>query len=194
MLDHKEDYVRVTDIKEYTYCPRVYYYEACLPGLHHSTVKMQVGRQAHERERELARRRTLAAYGLAEGERVFDLRVVSQRWKVVGEIDEVLFCPEEAIPVDYKNTTRLGYNFRLQLAAYGVLLAETTGMPVQRGFFFLIPARKAEELVFTTKLWRAAERALAAMRHIVTTEQVPSPTSYRDRCLTCKYRRFCNDV
>jgi CRISPR-associated exonuclease Cas4 len=194
LLDDPQDFVRVTDIKEYAFCPRIYYYEACLPGLHHHTVKTQVGQRAHERERALARRRTLAAYGLAEGERAFDVLVVSQHFGMIGELDEAISCPDEIIPVDYKNTTRVGYNFQLQLAAYGLLLAEATEMAVRRGFFYLIPARRAEELVFTPNLKRAAEEALAAMHHITKTEGVPQPTRYRDRCVTCKYRRFCNDV
>lgn len=186
--------MRVTDIKEYTYCPRVFYFETCLPGLHHYTVKMQVGQKAHEHQRGLARRRTLDAYGLTEGERAFDVPIISEKLGISGEVDEVLLCPDEVIPVDYKNTVRIGYHFRLQLTAYGLLLEETMNKPVHRGFFYLIPERRAEELTFTGKRQKAAAQALDDMYEIVTTERVPAPTRYRDRCLTCKYRRFCNDV
>lgn len=187
-------YVRVTDVKEYTFCPRVYYYETCLPGLHHHTVKTQAGVHAHQRERALARRRSLAAYGLVQGKRTFDVLVISQRFGMIGEIDEVVTCPDEAIPVDYKNTTRIGHHFKLQLAAYGLMLAESTGQVVCRGFFYLIPARRAEEVAFTSNLGRAAEKALIEMRLIAEAETVPLPTRFRDRCVACKYRRFCNDV
>ncbi|HEC21553.1 MAG TPA: CRISPR-associated protein Cas4 [Chloroflexi bacterium] len=185
---------RVTDLKEYIYCPRAFFYEACLPDLHRETVKTDAGRRAHERERQLARRRSLAAYGLEAGERFFDVPVRSDELRMVGEIDEVLRVEGELIPVDYKNTDRLGYNFQMQLTAYGLMLAETAGQEVRRGFFFIIPARRAEELVFSARLVRSVKHALSDMYRIVETEAMPEPTRYRMRCATCKYRRFCNDV
>ncbi|MBN1427119.1 MAG: CRISPR-associated protein Cas4 [Anaerolineae bacterium] len=194
LIENPQDFIRVTDIKEYTFCPRIYYYEACLPGLHHHTVKTLAGQEAHERERALANRRTLAAFGLTEGESYFDVPVHSEAYQVIGEIDQVIICLDEAIPVDFKNTTRLGYQFKLQLTAYGLLLAESQRQTVRRGFFYLIPEHRAEELIFTAKLQRSAAKALETMREIVIAERVPPPTRYQDRCLTCKYRRFCNDV
>lgn len=187
---------RVTDLKEYTFCARTFYYEACLPALHYETVKTEAGKAAHERERGLAKRRTFAAYGLVDNaERTFNVIVRSEALGMIGEIDEVLWLSgEEAIPVDYKNTTRIGYNFQLQLTAYGIMLAETSGLPVQRGFFYLIPHRRAEELRFSAKLQRTVRKALEDMHAIVYTERVPEPTRFRARCAACKYRRFCNDV
>lgn len=187
-------YFRVTDLKEYTFCPRVLYYEACLPNLHRETVKTEAGRRAHERERGLARRRTLAAYGIEEGERLFNVPVRSEELGMLGEIDEVIVTPKEAFPVDYKDTSKLGYHFKLQLAAYGLMLAETLGKRVRRGFFYVIPRRRAEELPLTPGLVRSVKQALAEMHRIADTEYIPQPTKYRGRCPNCKYRRFCNDV
>lgn len=184
----------VTDLKEYTFCPRVSYYELCLPTLHRETIKTIAGRDAHQRQRGLASRRTFAAYGIPDGERHFDVAVASMTLGMVGEIDEVVVTGDEAFPVDYKNTERIGYNFKLQLTAYGLMLAETLTIPVQRGFVYIIPQKRAEEVVFSNILIGKVHQALSEMRYIAETEAVPEPTHYRQRCPACKYRRFCNDV
>lgn len=185
---------RVTDLKEYTYCPRVFYYEHCLPDLHRESVKTVAGRDAHDEERQRAKRRTLAAYNLSDGQREFDVPVQSEALGMIGVVDEVVWTRDRAIPVDYKNTDRIGYQFKLQLAAYGLMLEETSGLPVKRGFFYLIPKRRAEEIRFTPRLREAVQAILSDMHRIAQTEAVPDPTPYPSRCPACKYRRFCNDV
>ncbi|NDJ78836.1 MAG: CRISPR-associated protein Cas4 [Chloroflexi bacterium] len=197
MLDDDQTLFRVTDLKEYIYCARVLFYEACLPDLHPSTYKMQAGVNAHEHERERAARRTLKAYGLPAGTRHFDVAVRSHALGLSGEIDEVVVIDEpggEVIVVDYKLARKAAYHFKLQLAAYALMLAETWQVEVARGFMYLIPTRQTEEIVITTKLRRAVANAVNDMRQIVETETMPAPTRSRKRCMACKHRRFCNDV
>lgn len=184
----------VTDLKEYTFCPRVSYYELCLPSLHRETIKTTAGRDAHQHQRHLAARRTLIAYDIPSGERFFDVPVASTTLGMIGEIDEVVATDSEAFPVDYKNTERIGYNFKLQLTAYGLMLSETLGLSVRCGFVYVIPRKRTDEIVFSPSLVDAVYTTLSKMRYIAETEATPQPTQYRQRCSTCKYRRFCNDV
>jgi CRISPR-associated exonuclease Cas4 len=109
-------------LKEYTFCPRVLYYENCLPDLQPSTFKMQAGVMAHEREREKAARRTLKAYHLPAGERHFDVAVRDDDLGLTGEIDEVVVTESGVYIVDYKLAWKIGVNFKLQVAAYALLL------------------------------------------------------------------------
>lgn len=197
MLDDDRTLFRVTDLKEYSYCPRVFYYEACLPDLHPSTYKMQAGVNAHDRERERAARRTLKAYDLPAGRRRFDVAVRSAVLGLSGEIDEVVIVDDpngEVIVVDYKLARSVGYHFKLQLAAYALMLAEMWQVPVTRGFVYLIPKRQAEEVAITSRLRKAVESAINDMHRIVETEAMPAPTRFNKRCVGCKHRRFCNDV
>jgi len=184
----------VTDLKQYFYCHRIFYYQACLPAVRPLTYKMAAGIEAHESEPKRAARRSLNLLTDAPGQRHFDLRVQSDRLGLSGQIDEVIETAQTWIPVDYKLAKREGQHFRAQLAAYAMLLEETFNVEVKRGFLYLIPVRKTVEISITAKLRGEVEQALAAMRQIAERETMPPPTEWRQRCADCEFRRFCNDV
>jgi len=194
MLENERHLFRVTDLKEYTFCPRVLYYENCLPDLQPSTFKMQAGVMAHDREREKASRRTMKAYNLPPGERHFDVVVRDDDIGLTGEIDEVLTTDAGVHIVDYKLAFKIGTNFKLQVAAYALLLETTWQVTVEGAFIYLIPKREAVPVKLTTRLKNKVYTALDDMRRIVEAEQMPPPPKSTRQCVTCKHRRFCNDV
>lgn len=187
----------VTDLKQYTYCPRVLYYQACLPDVRPTTYKMQAGAEAGEEEQKRAARRTLSAYHVLEGKRHYDVPVISYRLSLSGKVDEVVEAraPErEIVPVDYKLAKIAGQHFKVQLTAYAEMLSETWGYPVKRGYLLLIPLRRFEEVTITDRLRGALQAALEAMWRITQREATPPPADNRRKCAACEFRRFCNDV
>lgn len=192
---------RVSDLKQYFFCPRLVYYHYCLPGVRPVTFKMRAGREQGEAEQAREERRSLRVYRLRRGERFFDLRLSSARLGLHGKLDLAIKTDDnknvalEAIPVDYKLTPgRVVTHFILQVVAYGMLLEEAWNIPVGRGFLYLIPARRAREIPITTALREQVQQAVEAMRHIVIQEAMPPPPRQRGKCHTCEFRRFCNDV
>lgn len=194
MIDADTLLFTITDLKQYIYCPRIFYYHACLPRIRPVTYKMKAGIEAHEDERRKAARRSLSMYDSLSGTRRFDVSVQSTTLGLTGQIDEVVETETELIPVDYKQARKDGYHFKLQLTAYAMLLEETTHKPTKRGFLYLILTRKAVEVPITAKLRREVKRALVEMRLIAEREAMPPPTDWRQRCADCEFRRFCNDV
>ncbi len=212
--------IRVTDLKQWVYCPRVFYYQACLPDVRPVTYKMKAGVEAGRAEEGREERRSLRAYGLSEGEREFNVPVRSVRLGLRGEVDMVITTGKgEVIPVDYKLSRIPGPHFQLQVAAYGLLLEEMRGVNdchealhcftqreygllleemrgvnVQRGFLYLIPERQAEEVRIDERLRKTVLAALDAMQRIVEREEMPPPTPNLRKCVACEFRRFCNDV
>lgn len=198
----------VTDLKQYAYCPRVVFYTYCLPLVRPVTGKMEEGRLAHEEARDRERRRTLRIYGLENARRHFDVPVASEELGLTGRIDLVLEVPlsgglgQEWIPVDYKQTERrAGPHVRRQLAAYGIMLEETLragGLSpapvVRRGFIYSLLTRRAEEVPLTPSLRREVRETVEAMREMVERERMPDPPLSSRPCVTCEFRRFCNDV
>ncbi len=192
----------VTDLKQYAYCPRILFYTCCLPLLRPTTGKMEEGRLAHQEAREREQRRTLRIYGLEEARRHFDVSVASEELGLGGRIDLVLeVAPasseivREWIPVDYKQTgRRAGPHLRQQLAAYGLMLEETWGGVVRRGFIYSLLTRRVEEIPLTPALRREVRETVAAMREMVERERMPDPPASRRPCVNCEFRRFCNDV
>jgi CRISPR-associated exonuclease Cas4 len=199
MLDDDSKYsIRVSDLKQWAYCPRVWYYHHCLPDVRPITYKMQHGIEAGLHTEELEQRRSLRAYGLTRGERAFNVALRSERLGLRGAVDMVIDTdeagPRELISVDFKESKIAGDHFALQVAAYGLMLEEQHGLAVRRGFLYLIPLRRAEEIRIDKRLRKKAEVALAGMRRVMTHETMPAPTTNLGKCVACEFRRFCNDV
>ncbi|NWF65683.1 MAG: CRISPR-associated protein Cas4 [Chloroflexi bacterium] len=188
---------RVTDLKQYAYCPRILYYQTILPQVRPITYKMEAGIEAHRAAEQQEQRRSLRPYGIAQGERIFNLPLVDVGLMLSGVVDMVIATEAELIPVDYKQAQKEGPHYRLQLAAYGCLLERQPSTPprqVKRGFLYLLPLRRAIEVPFTPALRRQLDAALLAMGQIARDEHMPLPTSQRARCVDCEFRRFCNDI
>ena len=187
--------LRVSDLRQYTYCPRIVYYYYCLPAVRPTTYNMQAGKEAHIEEADRERRRSLRTYHLSEGERYFDFWLESEGLGLQGKVDMAIRCTQEAIPVEYKNSPgRSGQHVLLQLTAYGLLLEELWGLPVRRGFVYYIPARRAREIEITSVLKTEVRDKIAAITTMVLAESMPTPPPTRGRCEICEFRRFCNDV
>jgi len=188
--------LRVTDLKQFAYCPRVVYYSYCLPLLRPMTFKMKAGIEAHEAASVAEQRRSLRAYGLEAGERRFDVALTSQRLGLSGQVDMVILTVDgSAVPVDYKLSKRKpAPHFRLQLAAYAELIEEQWQRPVERGFLYLLPLRRAEVVPITRRLRNRLLVRLDEMREMIETQRMPEPTKQLARCIDCEFRRFCNDV
>jgi CRISPR-associated exonuclease Cas4 len=191
----------ITDLKQWTYCPRVVYYAYCLPEIRPVTKLMEAGIARHRDEQEREERRSLRTYGLAQGERAFDIGLHSTQLGLRGRLDLAIAVPDrsatnaEAIVVEYKDSERAaGPHFKLQLAAYALLLEEAWGIPVRRGFFYHIPLRRVEPVTITAALRRKVTQTMAAMQAAGSGEQMPPAPSGRRQCVTCEFRRFCNDV
>jgi CRISPR-associated exonuclease Cas4 len=187
--------ITVTDLKQYTYCPRVLYYERCLPHVRPRTYMMDAGKEAHEDEHERAVRRVIARYDVPEGERRFNVQLKSAALGLWGILDEVVLTPDGgAIPVDYKLASKVGSHHHIQLTAYALLLESEMSRRVERGFIYLISLHKPVPVVITPRLRERTQAALVAIRMMIENEQMPPPLEQTGPCSACEFRRFCNDV
>ncbi len=200
-MSHERWMVDVTDVKQYACCPRLVYYHYCLPDVRPLTYTMQIGTASQQKEEEREQRRQLRHYGLEQGERLFHYALRSQNLGLKGIVDMVIVTPslqaseKEVIPVDYKySEQKVGMHFKLQLAAYALLLEEVFHIPVQQAFLYTIPQRKAERIPITITLRKKVENVLQQIQQMLPSEQMPPATKEYRRCPTCEFRRFCNDV
>jgi CRISPR-associated exonuclease Cas4 len=189
-------YLRVTDLKQFVYCPRIVYYTYCLPLVRPVTFKMEAGVESHDKAAADEHRRSLRAYGLRSGERRFDVALTSERLGLSGRIDLVIVTEEGlAIPVDYKlSKHEPPEHYCLQLAAYAELIDENWHVKVQGGFIYRLPLRKAEAVAITVQRRAVVRKQCAQMRQMIVSQEMPDATSKRGRCVNCEFRRFCNDV
>ena|SRR5438128_1218970 len=186
---------RVTDLKQYAYCPRIPFYQNVMGFTGKSTYKMQRGHEAQAAIEALERRRKLREYGLSDGRRHFGPWLFSNQLHLSGKLDLLVETPSACFPIDFKYTTgRPHHNHRIQLAAYALLIEESFHKPVPAGFVFLTIADVVVQIPINEELRNEVRSALAALRTMVQLEVFPGPTSVRARCTDCEYRNFCADV
>ena len=186
---------RVVDLKQWFVCRRIVYYHYVLPAVRPVTYGMKAGVAAHEEARPLEKRRTLRAYGIPDGERQFDVGLHAPDLGLSGLVDMIIQREDEVIPVDFKDSFQIkARQFRWQVAAYGVLLEHLWQQPVRRGFVYSLPARQALEVKLTARMRSSVRKAVAEMRESVLRTVFPPPPAGRRICVTCEFRRFCNDV
>lgn len=188
--------LRVTDLKQWFYCPRVVYWTYCLPVEKKLTYKMEHGRDEHEVLAALETRRSLKKYGLQNARRLFHVSLQSENLGLSGLLDLLLISEQnDYFPVEFKFTTgRIATNHLYQLAGYALLIEETYGVQVNIGFLYRVPLNRVSTVRLSPRLKEQALDALHAMQEMIRSERMPSPTPQRAKCIDCEFRRYCNDV
>src|SRR5437660_1312929 len=77
--EHMNWLLEVTDLKQYTCCPRIVFYRYCLPKVRPVTGLMEEGIRCHQEEEGREERRSLRPYGLVDGERFFHIALQSTK-------------------------------------------------------------------------------------------------------------------
>ncbi|MGI6685829.1 MAG: CRISPR-associated protein Cas4 [Bacillota bacterium] len=187
--------LRVSDIKQYVYCPRVLYFTYVLPVEKKVTRKMTYGQEYHVQLDRLEKRRKLKRYNLSDGERIFHTHLYSPRLELEGKLDLHIKSGHELFPVEFKNTYRgPGLNHKYQVTAYAILLEDIYGQPVRQGFVYQIPNNEIFEMEITPNMRLYVKEIMAKIRHLVKMEAMPKPAFQKQRCIDCEYRNFCGDV
>ncbi len=185
----------VSDVKQFFYCPRVVFYSYTLNLKRPTTYKMQEGSLEHDATAGREDRRSFRAYGLTEGKRQLNINLHSERLALTGKLDMIIVTRHEVIPVDFKNTSgSAGLNHKYQLTGYALLLEDLGQKPVRRGFIYLIPQKKAQEVILTDNIRLFFKQTLAKIREMIEKESIPPPAKRRAHCTDCEFLNFCNDV
>lgn len=187
--------LRVNDLKQYGYCPRIVYYQYVLPVERVPTYKMEHGKAAQIDIEALEKRRKLKAYGLARGERIFNPWLRSSRIGLSGRLDLLIRTEAACYPVDFKYTEEPPQrNHVLQLAGYALLVEEHFGVSVTTGFLYLIPKKDVAVFELSCEMKEEVKEILERIREMIRKESLPEPTPVRSRCQDCEYQNYCADI
>jgi len=188
--------LRVSDIKQYIYCPRIIYFYYVLPILRRVTRKMEYGRLEHIEISHLEKRRKLKAYGILEGSRDFHVFMQSSRLGLNGLLDmSITASSGEIYPVEFKHSiSKRGLHQKYQLAAYAMLLEEKCFKPVRYGFLYLIPTKTIVPVEITASMREHVKKVLSAIRKIIANERIPGYIRSRTRCTDCEFKNYCADL
>lgn len=187
-----DGYLRINEIKNFLYCPRICYYALCL-RLDRETDLSRAGIAEEQVTKQRMKRRKHALHAVHVGERYFDVPVVSEHYQLVGKLDEIVSTPQGVYIVDYKDTARdYGY-WTLQMLAYK-LAVEEVGYNVLGSYVYIIPNRDYHEVAFKPSDYQKLARIFDTLHEMIRSERCPAPVSQIGKCRSCQYIRFCNDV
>ena len=187
--------LRVNDLKQWEYCPRIVFYNTVMPVERKATVKMERGQEVELRLDALETRRSLKRYRLAEGERRYHVALTSDRLALSGKLDLLIVTAGACYPVDFKYTRgRPHRNHVLQLGGYALLVEETMERPAPAGFIYLAPNNQVVRVEMTADLRLLVLRHLAEIRGMIAEAILPEPTPVRARCEECEFRNYCGDI
>ncbi|WP_027365972.1 CRISPR-associated protein Cas4 [Desulfotruncus alcoholivorax] len=187
--------LRVTDVKQYVYCPRIIYFTYVCPVEKRVTRKMAYGKEEHLELDRLEKRRNFKRFGLDHGKRVFHQYLRSERLGLEGRLDMHVIANGEYFPVEFKHTVKgPSLNHKYQLVSYAMLLEDFYNKPVRYGFLYLIPEKKPYPIEINTNARIFVKECLDKIRDIIVGEKMPRPNRFKGCCKDCEYRNFCGDV
>lgn len=187
--------LRVNDLKQFEYCPRIVFYNTVMPLERKTTVKMERGKEEEFRLDALEKRRTLKRYELGSGERRFHVWLESPTLGLSGKLDLLIISHKGYFPVDFKYTRgRPHRNHVVQLAGYGLLVEEKFRTRVDTAFIYLTPVQQVISIGLTEQLKEEVRQRLSEMRTMIHDEILPPATPVRTRCEECEFRNYCGDV
>ena len=187
--------LKVSDVKQFLYCPRIIHYRYVRPIERHVTFKMEEGKSEHVRIERLERRRTLRRYRLDDGERMFNVALRAEKLGVIGVLDILIVSPAGRFPVEIKVTTKgpaIGHKY--QLVTYAMMIEETFHCTVRAGFLYLLPSEQVIEVPITDTERRFVRQLLTSIRRLIGSERLPPVRHRTERCRECEYLRYCGDV
>ena len=186
----------ITHILEHLYCPRFTYFEYVLavPERQERRALVMKGRQVHEERRRINPHYLRKKLGVVE--RRFDVPMASAALGLRGVVDEVLTLADGSMaPFDYKFAEQPGevyHNQKVQSALYGLLIQETFGVPVGKGFLCYTRSNyRIVELEHTEADFAEAAEVLREVLAVIQTGVFPRATPYKARCADCCYRNIC---
>lgn len=187
--------IRVSDLRQWTYCPRVVWWTHVCPVGKVVSFKMRQGQVKERRQQRLQQRRTSRAFGIRQGRVQNNVTLYSSALGLSGRLDMLLSCGAQRFPVEIKFTrgpARL--NHRLQLAGYALLLEEEFGIAVPHGYVVRLPDDTVDKVDIDAPLRDLTWKTVQALRNTIRHEILPPRNALPGRCIDCEYRHFCGDI
>ncbi len=179
------DYIPLSQINTYVFCPRRFYYES-IEGHQVVNDHVEEGKIKHENvhtavtdrkkaDKTISRRQYLAS----------DTLGVSGYTDLVEEKDGIPY------PVEFKKAGMGNWlNDQVQLCLQGLLLEEKTGISIPHGYVFYIGSKRRRKVPFDKELREATLRYVAKARSLLDSKKIPKPV-HDNRCNGCSVRPIC---
>jgi CRISPR-associated exonuclease Cas4 len=198
--DVAEDFISVTDIKQYIYCPRIVYFDRVLRAKPIFGSQQSDSKQLHEDyvDKELSRKD--AIYYSPEfvgAEKYMYITLCSNKYGLQGNIDCIIkTARNEYIPVDYKNMKsdkgKVCMQHKYQLVGYALLIEDNFNTIVKQAFVNYIPEKLVLQFEITPTMKTFVKRVIGHIKRIIQQEELPPIRTAKYKCAGgCGHKQIC---
>lgn len=197
LMDSKPYSVPISLLRQFCFCPRIPFYQACMQIDVKYPVWVSQGVSEHDRYEMLSKRRNLNKFGLDTLQ--YNIRhnvyLHSEDLRMHGVCDSILSTDSDKYIVEFKLSDREKLNLaeKVQLTAYAIVAEEMYGLKIAKGFI-LIGKKGKTFIVDIDKGLR--DKTLSIRDHvidIVEKDIMPNSAATERKCCQCEYFNFCAD-
>ncbi len=173
-----EELINVSDLNQYAYCPRRYWYLHFYDTQGRNYERVE-GKTKHENQSK-------------RGNWLNELYLESARLGLKGKIDVLELENERVVPIERKRAESGQYyrSDEVQLAGYCLLLEEHLGEPIREGAVYLYETDQRMHIPITEDHREAVREQVEAMQSMAT-DSVPPFTDNPKKCEACSAREYC---
>lgn len=179
-----DDFVFLSALNQYDYCPRRCYYlfvENTFLDNEHTVEGSLLHARADSGE-------TSTRQDALQLRRVY---LYSRTLGISGKADVIEERAGEMSPIEHKKGRRGDWrNDALQLCAQALCLEEMTGKSVGKGYIYYAATGRRQEVLFTPELRQQTLDTIASVRQLIESGDRP-PNPYTPRCKGCSLYDIC---
>ena len=189
-----EEFITPTHIKDYVFCPSLFYYKY-VTGLREPKTEMMVkGALEYLKDKDgWEERKTLLNSRRIKVDRMlFSYPLTSRRYRIHGIADTIFWVNRRMniLEIKYGESPKLFRDHLYQAAAYALMAEEEFKQPAYRIIIFYKAQKNWHEGRFTAQLRSHLIKIVEEIWRILRGEVIPEPRPRRG-CSSCWYKRFC---
>lgn len=186
----EEEFLTPTDVKRFTYCPKIIYISKVLHLEERTTDYMEFGKEKHDKSIITPLLASLRVKKVLE-----NVEMESRRLRVRGKVDYVLVTRfDEHVPAEIKwaeTFKSIKRDHALQIATYALLVEENFNTVVKRGAVYYLRSKNIYVLPINDDLKKEVKSVIKRISEIIDNEVEPKVKVIKSRCMNCGFRNYC---
>jgi len=191
----EQEFITPTHVKEYVFCPMLFYNKYVIGLLEPKTeIMLEGSREYLKDESRWRERKTLLNERRIKVDRMlFSYPLTSRKYRIHGIADTIFWTNQKmnVLEIKYGESSSLSRNHLYQTAAYALMAEEEFRQPAYKIVLYYKAGRKWIERRFTVQLRTHVIRIIEKIWEILNGKVIPEPKT-RTACSSCWYRHFCH--
>jgi len=191
----EQEFITPTHVKEYVFCPMLFYNKYVVGLLEPKTeIMLEGSREYLKDESRWRERKTLLNERRIKVDRMlFSYPLTSRKHRIHGIADTIFWANHKMniLEIKYGESLGISRNHLYQAAAYALMAEEVFRQPAYKIILFYKTRRRWIERRFTMQLRAHIISVIERIWEILEGKVVPEPR-LRAVCISCWYRRFCH--